>query len=252
MSKPYGKRFIVIPDTQVRPGVRTDYLEWISNYIAAKKPDVVVHLGDHWDMPSLSSYDRGKRSAENRRVALDIAAGNLGLTRLSKSIPKETRKVILRGNHEQRLERYTNDHPELDGSVGYNQFNDLELGWKPVAFLKPITIEGITFCHFFPRGPGGKVTQTRNGAPSAAAQLTREMRTTIAGHQQGFDYAVRPISGRLIRSIIAGSCYTHDEAYLSPQGNTHWRGILYLTEVNSGQFSLCEVTLGYLKRAYSK
>lgn len=249
-----GKKVIVIPDTQVKPGVSIEYLEWIGKYIAAKSPDTVVHLGDHWDFPSLSSYDRGKRAAENRRVARDIEAGNRGLEILTQAITSgkgsTPRLVLLRGNHEQRLERYTEDNPELDGSIGEHQFNDTKLGWEVVPFLKPITIYGVTFCHYFPRGPNGKITQTRNGAPSAAAQLTREMRSSIAGHQQGFDYAIRPIGGKLIRSIIAGSCYLHDESYLSPQGNAHWRGILCLNEVRNGNFALMEVTLEYLKRRY--
>ena len=246
----------MIPDTQVKPGVSLDYLRWVGQYIAAKRPNVVVQLGDHWDMPSLSSYDRGKRTAENRRVVRDIEAGNRGLAVLTSAIRSakgyKPRLVILRGNHEHRLDRYTNDHPELDGAIGSHQFNDIQLGWQSVPFLKPIRIGGITFCHFFPRGPNGKVTQSKNGAPSAAAQLTREMRSCIAGHQQGFDYAIRPIGGRLVRSIIAGSCYLHDEEYLTPQGNAHWRGILYLTEVNNGDFNLVEVSLDYLRKRFHK
>ena len=41
------RRYVVIPDTQVKPGVPTDHLEWAGRYVAEKRPDVVVHLGDH-------------------------------------------------------------------------------------------------------------------------------------------------------------------------------------------------------------
>jgi len=43
---------LVIPDTQAKPGAPTKHLEWIGRYILDRRPDVVVHLGDHWDMPS--------------------------------------------------------------------------------------------------------------------------------------------------------------------------------------------------------
>jgi hypothetical protein len=247
-------RIAVIPDTQVRPGVRTDHLEWAGKYIKEKKPDVVVHLGDHWDMPSLSSYDKGKGSAEGRRVIRDIEAGNSALELLTRAGAGGcgARLIILRGNHEQRIERYVDDHAELAGAVGYHQFNDVALGWEPIPFLQPITLGGIAFCHYFPRGSDGNVGQTKRGAPSARAQLTREMQSCIAGHRQGYDLALATNGRRIIRSIIAGSFYQHSEGYLSPQGNHHWQGMLMLHDVKDGMFNLVEVPLGYLKRRYGK
>jgi hypothetical protein len=242
----------VIPDTQVRPGVRTDHLEWAGKYIAEKRPDVVVHLGDHWDMPSLSSYDKGKASAEGRRVMKDIDAGNGALASLTHAITSGghlPRLVMLRGNHEDRLTRYLNDNAELEGAFD-GAFCDERLGWEVVPFLQPIEIGGIMFCHYFPRSSDGNVSQTKRGAPSARAQLLREMQSCVSGHRQGIDLAVHTNGKRLIRSIIAGSFYQHSEGYLSPQGNHHWRGILMLHEVQGGNFSLLEVSLDYLKRRY--
>lgn len=250
MSK--SLRICVIPDTQVKPGVRTDHLEWAGRYIAEKAPDVVVHLGDHWDMPSLSSYDKGKASAEGRRVMRDIEAGNKALELLTNSMgvaAAAARLVLLRGNHEDRLARYLNDHPELEGAFE-GAFADERLGWEVVPFLQPVEIGGVAFCHYFPRSSDGNVSQTKRGAPSARAQLLREMQSCVSGHRQGLDLAIHTNGKRLIRSIIAGSYYTHSESYLSPQGNSHWRGILMLHEVRGGNFNLLEVSLDYLKRRY--
>jgi hypothetical protein len=47
------RRVAVIPDTQVRPGVQLDHLDWAAEALLYYRPDVVVHLGDHWDMGSL-------------------------------------------------------------------------------------------------------------------------------------------------------------------------------------------------------
>ncbi len=242
-------KIAVIPDTQCKPGVRLDHLTWAGRYLKEKKPDVIIHLGDHWDMPSLSSYDKGKGSAEGKRVSSDIAAGNHGLELLTMHLGS-TERYILRGNHEQRMERYVNDNAELEGSIGYEAFNDRSLGWHPVPFLEPITVGGISFCHYFPRSSDGNVSQTKRGAPSARAQLLREMQSCIAGHKQGLDLAIHTTGKRMIRSIIAGSFYQHDETYLSAQGNHHWRGILLLHEVKNGNFNLLEVSLDYLKRRY--
>lgn len=68
-------KHMVIPDTQVKPGVPMNHLTAAGNYIVRKRPDVIIHIGDHWDMASLSSYDRGKKAMEGRRVLADIQAG---------------------------------------------------------------------------------------------------------------------------------------------------------------------------------
>ena len=70
-------KIAVIPDTQVKKGVPIDHLLYAGKYIAEKKPDVIVHIGDHWDMPSLSSYDKGKKSFEGRRYKDDISLATL-------------------------------------------------------------------------------------------------------------------------------------------------------------------------------
>ena len=65
---------LVIPDVQIKPGQDTSFLTAIGAYIVEKKPDVVICLGDFGDMPSLSSYDFGKKSFEGRRYRDDVAA----------------------------------------------------------------------------------------------------------------------------------------------------------------------------------
>ena len=47
-----------------------------------------MHLGDHWDMASLSSYDKGKRAFENRRYKKDIEAGNVALDLFEETLKK--------------------------------------------------------------------------------------------------------------------------------------------------------------------
>lgn len=46
------------------------------------------------------------------------------------------------------------------------------------------------------------------------------------------------------------SFYQHDEEYLSPYTNNHWRGIWMLNEVKDGAFDEMAVSLDYLKRKF--
>lgn len=249
-------KIAVIPDTQVKPGVDTKYLENIGKYILEKKPDVIVHMGDHWDMPSLSSYDVGKKSFEGRRYKHDIEAGNLGMAALLKPLTEfnerakanhkprySPRKVFLMGNHENRINRAVNSDPKLEGTIGVNDLN-LQ-GWETYDFLEVALIGGIAFSHYFVTGVAGRPASTAN------AQLNKKHMSCIAGHQQGLQIATAErADGQRLTSIIAGSCYEHDEDYLGHQGNKHWRGFLMLHEVQDGQFDLMPLSLNYINQKY--
>ena len=67
-------KHLVLPDCQIRPGDDTTFLTCIGQYILEKRPEVVVCLGDFADMPSLSSYDNGKKSFEGRRYSKDVVS----------------------------------------------------------------------------------------------------------------------------------------------------------------------------------
>lgn len=246
------RKHLVIPDCQLAPGVPLDFLEWIGKYIAHKQPDVVVHLGDFADMHSLSSYDRGKRSGENARYQDDIDVANEGLDLLHRGMDgyEPELKVITLGNHEQRIERFVNDNPELYGALSYDDFDWTRRGWKVAPFLQPVDIDGILYAHFFPRAPNGRVTQSRYGAPNAREQVRREHQSATAGHTPGLDVAVVPAGNRLMRGVVAGSCYLHTEDYMGPQGNTYWRGIIVKHQVVNGQYNIMEVDLDFLRRKY--
>lgn len=254
-----GVKIMVIPDTQCKPGVPLDHLSWIGDYMVDKKPDRVVHLGDHWDMSSLSSYDKGKRCYEGRTYRADIEAGNAGMDLLMAPLHayNEKRKQyhetryypgldFLIGNHEQRTERAIEMDRMLDGTIGYHDFNLESHGWTVHDFLKPLEINGVYFAHYF--------YNPLNGRPYGGMPETRLKNighTFVQGHQQGLKNAIMCLStGEVRRAIIAGSCYQHDEEYIGPQGNNYWRGILMLHEVRKGNFDLMEVSLNFLKRRY--
>lgn len=247
------KTHLIIPDTQVKPGVPLDHLSWIGEYIAERRPDVIVHLGDHWDFPSLSSYDRGKKAMENRRVQDDIDAGNEGMALITDPIRAAKRSggkrwkprlVLLRGNHEHRLARAIEDNAQLDGVL---TFDDLASpGWEVHDFLDPVWIDGVCYSHYF--------YNPNTGRPYAGANVETRLKTIghsfTMGHQQGLKVGNMPTIGGMRRGLVAGTCYLHDEDYLGPQGNLEWRGIVVCHEVADGDYSLMEVSLDFLCRRY--
>jgi hypothetical protein len=253
-KNPAGSKHLYIPDTQIKLGVPLEHLEAAGNYAAEKRPDTIILAGDWWDFPSLSSYDKGKKSFEGRRYRLDVEAGKAGMERFLAPIRKQKRYnpriVMTLGNHENRVNRCVEEHSILDGTIGIHDLQLEAFGVEAHQFLKPVVIDGVSYCHYFPRSASGKVMQDRNGAPNALAQLRREGRSCVAGHVQGFDIACLPFSGRLQWGIQAGSFYQHQETYLTPQGQDHWHGVLMLHEVNDGCFSPMVVSLDYLMGKY--
>jgi len=73
----------------------------------------------------------------------------------------------------------------------------------------------------------------------------------VQGHQQTLDFAVRFLAnGAQQFGLVAGACYLHDEDYLGPQGNAHWRGVVVLHQVEDGAADPMFVSLDYLCRRY--
>jgi hypothetical protein len=258
LVRKYAEHF-VIPDTQVKPGVPTDHLTAAGNYVVERQPDVIVHLGDHFDMHSLSSYDKGTRKAEGARFMEDINAGieamqaflepihayNRGRAAAKKKQYKP-RMVYCIGNHEERIMRHVNANPVLEGTLSYNSLRMREMGWEQYDFLEAVEIDGILYSHFFPRSPNGRIMQNRRGAPNARLQVMREMQSCTAGHLQGMDFHVHQTGHTLKYGLIAGSFYQHEEEYLTPQGTAYWRGCIYKHEVRDGRYDPMFLSLEYL------
>ena len=252
-------KHLVIPDTQIKPGVDTRHIEWIAQFIIDKKPDVIVIIGDWADMASLSSYDVGKKCFEGRTYRDDILAANDALQRLMAPIEAASaktfsshkhrwkpRKVVTLGNHEDRIDRAIETDRKLDGLISTDDIFFKQWGFEVYPFLEPVTIDGIAYCHYFVTGVMGRPVT------SARMLLQKHHQSCFAGHQQGRDIAyAKRADGSKLTAIICGSCYLHDEGYLNPQSNQHWRGVYVLHEVENGSFDEMPVSLRFLEEKYA-
>jgi hypothetical protein len=250
-----GKTIMVIPDTQVAPGRTIEHLKWAGEYAAAKKPDRIIHLGDHWDMPSLSLYDVGKKSFEGRSYRADIDAGKRGLEAFDAPIKREMRrsnwnpdKRYLDGNHDYRIIKTINADRKLEGLIGLEDRGLEESKWKVHPFLEVVRLDGIAYSHYFTSGVMGRPIS------SARMLVTKKHMSCIMGHVQkaeiDFQYNAE---GKRLTGIFAGCFYQHDEDYLDPQSNrSTWRGIWMLYNVVDGEFTLNNVPLNFLRNKYGK
>lgn len=252
-------KHLIIPDVQAKDGVNFTYLTKLGRYIVEKKPDVLVCIGDFADMPSLSSYDVGKKSFEGRRYRKDIEAAHEAMKALLTPIwdhnvrqkqngkkQYKPRMVMTLGNHDQRIVKAVNNDPKLEGVLSIDDLAYKDFGWEVYPFLDVVVIDGIAYSHYFTTGLMGRPVTT------ASACLAKKHQSCIQGHQQGLQIATGyKADGNMITSVIAGSFYEHNEDYLGPQGNKHWRGFLVAHDVRDGAFDLMPVSLKYLNQKYA-
>jgi hypothetical protein len=253
-------KHLVIPDTQVKPNQPIDHLRWAGLYAVDKKPDVIVHLGDHFDMPSLSRFDVGSRSFAGRRYTADIESGIRAMEAFIDPIRQEQKRLIKNkqkqwnprmvytlGNHEQRIERAIEADEKLEGLISYDDFKLDEFGFEVYDFLDVAVVDGIAYSHYFTSGVMGRPCS------SAKAMLSKKYMSCVCGHIQDRDIAYgRRADGKNMLGLFSGIFYQHDESYLTPQTNGSWRGIWMLNQVEDGSCDELPVSMEYLRNKYSQ
>lgn len=252
-AKLSGRRHIYIPDTQTRPGVPLDQIDWISQAVVDYKPDVIIVGGDWWDFPSLNSHSKpGSAPLEGTRFEKDRDVGNATFSRFNKRIKAEQakdkswkpRKVFTMGNHEERADRAASEDPKWLGVIGSNHCNVEDFEWH--GFLKRVEIDEILYSHYFQNTHskfpiGGEVNN----------RINKIGQSFVQGHEQGKKEGSKIMgNGRTYYGLVAGSCYLHEEDYRGAQGQRHWRGVVVLNEVESGEYDIMPLSLRYLCRKY--
>lgn len=256
-------KILVVPDMQIKSNIDLRFVYAIGCYIVAKKPDIVLNIGDMADMPSLSSYDKGKKSFEGKRYLHDIESTITAQKILWDPLRKYNESAAIRkgdasrydpitifttGNHEVRGERAVELDSALEGTISI--YDDLKLAeyWDKVyEFMRVVTVQGIAFSHYFGTGVMNRPAST------AQVQLNKMHMSCVSGHQPGRQTSTaKAADGRLLTSIIAGSSYDYDLDYMGIQGNKHWRGVIMLHNAIDGTFDEVYIPTYYLKDKYTK
>ena len=253
------RRWLVIPDCQVKPGVDTTHITWAARAILEYRPDVIICIGDFWDLPSLSTHDApGSKEAEGRRVLTDIEAGNNAFEDLVTPLQMEQlrlhagkRKVyqpechFLFGNHEDRLTRAIFRDPKWEGVISLDSLKTP--GFVRHPFLKILTIDGIKVCHYFPNPLSGRPI-----GGTIPNRLNHVRGSFIQGHQQGFLYGSKQYPDHVSHGLVCGRFYSHAESYRPPDVQmAEWNGIVVLNEVRDGNYDLMPLSFNYLRERFS-
>lgn len=244
-----GKIHVVIPDSHAHPDHHNRRYTWLGNLIADIKPDVVVDIGDWWDMASLCSYDKGTKGFEGRRYKKDIEAGLEAQDRMFDPIKRQKKKLprFIRtlGNHENRICKAVERDAILEGTIGLNDLQSREYGWEEYPFLHPVNVDGVNYAHYFASGV------LNRPVPNARQLLIKQLASCTMGHDHRFDYVRQSnVNGDTINSLVCGVFQDYHADYAGP-ANAIWdRGVVIKRDVQNGNYDLEWVSMKRLREAY--
>lgn len=247
---------LIIPDTHAKPGTNNNRALWMGELIKDLKPDVVVNIGDMFDMYSLSSYDKGKGSFANRRYKEDINAGLDFDDKLwsasKKAKKKRPHRIVLEGNHEHRLKRMLEYETILEGTIGFKDFQ-FDDNYQDVVEYKGaspgiINVDGINYAHFFVSGVMGRAIGGENHAKSL---LLKQHVSSTCGHSHLSDYAMATTGhGKKIMGLVAGVGHDHFEDFAGAGNALWWPGVIIKRNVEDGVYEPQWVSLKTLEKEY--
>lgn len=248
--------YLIIPDQHAVSYHNNDRADWLARLIIDLKPDVVVNMGDAADMESLSSYDKGKRSFHGKSYKKDLDAHLDFQERLWEPV-KRTKKrlphrVVLEGNHENRIERALDLSPEMQGVIGFEDFAFDRYydevvrydGGLPGIYKR----DGILFAHFFPTGVSGRPI---GGERPAHMLLSKNGCSTIAAHSHTLDFATRrTVADRTLNGLVVGCYQDYINPWAGPIGKFWQAGVAILRGVEDGHFDVQWVSIRAMKENY--
>ena len=169
-----------------------------------------------------------------------------------KSKKKKPLAIFLEGNHEERQRRLLEQQSELEGTIGFNDF-ELDRYYDDIIRYKGSTpgvidIDGILYAHYFVTGVSGRGV---SGEHPAFSLISKHFKSASMGHVHTFDYSVRTDgSGRRINGLVGG-CYLDYDLDWAGTINSLWsRGVTIKRNVSQGQYDLQWISLENLKDEY--
>ena len=253
---------LILPDSHTYPGDNLRRYAALGNYIVEHQPAVIVNLGDMADMPSLSSYDQGKKEFVFQNVQDDIESMHKAedalfapLHALNRRLSKDKKAqykplyLKLNGNHEYRLAKLLEYEPRwASNTINMKAFNTRqEVNEIVVPYMDFVRLDGIHYSHVWVSGVMGRPV------PNAKAILVKKGVSATMGHTHTLDSATltRP-DGTMIRGLVAG-CFLDPsyEGFGGPQvDRLYWSGILHKKRVFNGSYDLCEISIEALLEEY--
>lgn len=238
---------LLIPDSHVTNGQNLKKWDKVRELINTRKPDIILIGGDFADILSLNFFDKNNRlTVEGRRYKAEIDSVNDALDRLLSfdRTNYSPRLIYLEGNHENRISRYVDQNPMLDGHM--NLEDDLKLykrGFEFYPYKKFVEIQNILFTHAPLNAAGAPVSG--KFAAQKAGDLTSKSMVFCHTHQVQQATTFRHGDDQPIQIYNAGCFFEGDPpgGYADNSAHSTTKCLSLLTIYNPGMFDVEQISL---------
>tara|TARA_R100000951_G_scaffold108976_1_gene105649 strand:+ start:25954 stop:26730 length:777 start_codon:yes stop_codon:yes gene_type:complete len=255
-----SKDILVFSCAHTDPSVGNERFDWLGNFIADLKPDIVVDLGDGADMASLNSYDtRYPKAVVMQNYGDDINHYNDAQERLRhpyKRLKKKKLKWVgFEGNHEHRIKKAISEDPRSEDRTGqgygvsfkhlqtdywFDEYHEYENAGPGIA-----NYCGVDFAHYFSSGNYGSAT---SGIHHAYSVINNRHNSSICGHSHKRDVYFKDNAGSI--GLVVGCYKGHEEHWAGQANRDWWHGVVLLKDCDSGMFEPQFVSLDQLEKSY--
>jgi hypothetical protein len=260
LTLPTGRpeRVLVIPDRHNDPRHphRLAVSTWIARYGSEQRFRRVVCLGDDITLDSCSKYDRNDtlkgRHKPGIKADLDNHEAMEAAFERGRDPEWKPLKDRCRGNHNQRLWDFENQHPENEGTHTHRYMETLlRFGWRERGFGEIFYINGVGFTHA-PFNGLGKPMGGKTATHRAGGLLCRSL---IHGHTHSFEVhnAAKLDPMDRVTVVQAGCALPEGEVeHYATHSPTGWSyGVLDVTVQDGQILDLAFVSMRSLRARFS-
>ena len=246
---------LVVGDVHIAPGQNLRRADWLGWAIKEIRPQRVLFIGDLMSFDCVSGWDKDKRKKmEGRRYTKDIASGLEFFDRMTTAMGSSPLKyttpfILLEGNHEDRLRRYFEYDPTMDGAIDY--LKDLGIAeWTIIPYKKYWSHKGAHFTHI-PINEAGKPI---GGKYVCDRALGLHQHSVIFGHTHKLSSMSvhRHGAKHLSQALNVGCYFEHIDDYALGSVTSYWRGLVLVDHYKLGRFNWTPISMGKLEREYNE
>lgn len=235
--KPSGRaqRILVIGDLHQDPRhpEKIDVLTWIARYASEQRFDRIVQIGDWSTWDSVNQHDRNDtykaRLKPSIRQDMDNLVASHRAFRAAMDPDYKPKLTFVQGNHEYRLERFENAHPEAYGTHTLERDQVfVQFGWQIRPYGELFYVEGVAFTHH-PTNGAGRAYGGKTGPQRAANDSTVPI---VSGHTHRRQIHDCPKIGGDVISMVEVGCampWGTLESYAAHSNTGWWWGVCDMT-----------------------
>lgn len=236
VSSGHKSRVLVIGDLHQCPKhpERLDVLTWIARFASEERYDRIIQIGDWSTWDSCSAHDKNDthkgRLKPSIRQDLDNLKASHQAFRAGLADGYKPKLDFLHGNHEHRVERFENAHPEALGTHTLERDQIfLQFGWRMRPYGELFYVGNVAFTHH-PINGAGRAFGGKTGPQRAANESTV---CIVSGHthrRQLHDCPkIGPMGAVTMIEVGCAMPWGTIEAYAQHSNTGWWWGVCDLT-----------------------